>query len=501
MRRMQKQVCLLALVVASFALPAAAQSQPDAMAEKIFLSGMNLMRDKYYQQAIQDFTSLLSSYPTSSYADNAYLEMGKYYYFIERSTAKALDSFEQIINKYQGRDTTADAYYYKGVIVFEGAAGEQQLQDALANFMRTVQFYPNSPIVADSLYQTGLVEWRLQHFDQAAEHFQRCAFEHPAAPIAPAAQLALGRTWFFLGKVDRALVEIQRVRDLYVDRPEAAVALRWLTLLWRLYYQPKLDSSQLFKYAALQTVKGPGAIEECSGLAFDPAQVLHFSDPKTSRLQIVGPDFRVTGGVGARKPAGVCFDRRGAFYLADGTGILSKEAFLPLSWTKPGKKESEPVEKAVDVVRTTLNDFYVLNAADDRVLHYAPDMRFDSVFAPSAEGGVESIAIDPNDRLAVLFKKDKKVNVYDRRGKLVVTIASSGPGYSLESPIRVRFDIFGHIYVLDKSYRCAFVFDRQGKVLAQALPSLARGVRECAVNDAGEIYMWDEKSSGIWVVR
>ncbi|MBI2839911.1 MAG: outer membrane protein assembly factor BamD [Acidobacteria bacterium] len=490
---------LIWLALTNLVLPGIAQpQQQDALAEKMFLSGRNLMRDKYYQQAIQDFKSLISSYPASNFTDNALLELGRYYYHVERNSQEALRFFQQIIDGYQGRDTTADAYYYKGLLLSEGAGSDQQLQDGLANFLRTVQFYPNSLVVEDSLYHAGLVEQRLQHYEQAAEYFERCATEYPSGVAAPSAQLALGDALFYMGKTDRSMQEIQRVRDLYAERPDASAALRSLALLWRFYYQLKIDPGSLYKSQELVVPKGPALIQECGGMVFDPNQVLLFSDPKNARIHIIGSDLRVTGGLGARRPAGVFADSDGGVVAADETGLTTRERFYPLTWTKPEKHESQPVGDAEDVIRTSFGDYYVLESG--RVLHFSRTLVFDSVYAPGSGGGVESISVDAQDRIALLFK-DKKVNIYDRRGKLVVSIPAAGPGYAFQDPTQIRFDSYAHLYVLDRALHAIHIFDRQGKLIYQSVVTGMRSPKRLAVNGSGDIYVWDDKAPGIWVLK
>lgn len=498
MPRMGSRV-LMWLAICNFAAPAIGQpQQQDALAEKMFVSGRNLMRDKYYQQAIQDFKSLISSYPASNFTDNALLELGRYYYHVERNSQEALKFFQQIIDGYQGRDTTADAYYYKGLLLSEGAGGDQQLQDGLANFLRTVQFYPNSLVVEDSLYRAGMVEQRLQHYEQAAEYFERCATEYPSGVVAPAAQLALGNSLFYIGKIDRSMQEIQRVRDIYADRPEASTALRSLALLWRFYYQMKIDPGSMYKSQELVSPKGATPIQECGGMVFDPNEVLLFSDPKNARIHIMASDLRVTGGLAARRPAGVFADSNGGVVAADETGLTTRERFYPLAWTKPEKHESQPVGDAEDVIRTSFGDYYVLESG--RVLHFSRSIVFDSVYAPGSGGGVRSISVDPEDRIALLVK-DKKVNIYDRRGKLVVSIPPAGPGYTFQDPTQIRFDSFGHLYVLDRALRAVHIFDRQGKLIYQSVVAAMRSPKQLAVNGAGDIYVWDDKAPGIWILK
>ncbi|MEW6364508.1 MAG: outer membrane protein assembly factor BamD [Acidobacteriota bacterium] len=479
----------------------AQQNPPEAMAEKLYLNGLKLMGEKLYQQAIQDFQSLLSSFPQSTYADNALLELGKYYFRVERSPQKASEQFERIIREFQGKETAADAYLWKGLVLTESATSEQQLQDGLANFLRTVQFYPSSPAVEQALYQAGITEIRLQHYEPASDYLERCTTDYPLGTAAPGAQLALGKAMFFRGRVERAMLEIQRERDLYPKKSEAAVALRWNSLLWRLYYQPRVDPAGMFKNQTLATIKGTTPVEDCAGLAFDSNQLLYFSDPKAQRIRTIDSDLRVTGGFNAREPAGIFIDSGGGYYVADSTGIAARDTFRPLSYLKGTKRESEIVEKARDVFRTSYGDFYLLEGGDGKVLHYTSSFGFDSVYAPSLDGGVEAMSIDLYDRIALLFKREKKINIYDRRGKLVVTVASQGPGYAFQSPSRIRFDAFGHLYVLDKDLHAVHIFDRDGKLLYQCVVPTMRAPREMAITDSGEIYVWDDKSAGIWVLK
>lgn len=502
MPQMRRSVLLFWLLVGIARFSGAQQDQSDALAEKMFQTAKGLMRDKLYDQAIQDYKTIVNSYPRSGYADNALLELGKYYYQVERNTVEAARYFQQIIENYQGKESTADAYYYKGILLTEGPTTEQQLQDGLANFLRTIQFYPESLVVEEALYRAGVVEQRLQHYEQSAEYFERGATEYPSGVTAPAAQLALGSTLFYDGKIERALTELQRVRNLYPERPEAAVALHWQTLIWRLYYQTKVDPAGVYRNAELLVMKaGAQPVRECAGLVFDAAQVMYVSDPKDLRVHVVGADMRVTGGYAARKPGGVFVGADGSFIVADGTGISTRDRFFPLAWAKGEKRETQPVEKASDAVRTSFGDYFVLDDEGGRVMHFSSSLVFDSLFAPAGSGGVESISVDPQDRLALLFKDSRKINIYDRRGKLTTSIAISGQGYALQEPVEIRFDRFGHLYVLDKSLHAVYAFDRQGKVMCQASLGTTRSPRHIAISDTGDLYVWDDKSAAIVVLR
>ncbi len=85
---------------------------------RIYESGMAFMLNKNYEEAIKEFQTLVEQYPHSEKADDALLEIGKYYYLVHQNE-KALTYFDKIIKDYKKSNSYDNALYYKALILLD----------------------------------------------------------------------------------------------------------------------------------------------------------------------------------------------------------------------------------------------------------------------------------------------------------------------------------------------------------------------------------------------
>lgn len=78
---------------------------------------------------------------------------------------------------------------------------------------------------AESLYKTGVQQFRRGAYETAREAFRRVLSAHPRHELAPDAQFFLARTFRDAGEARRALEEFQRVLELYPNSGRAPAAL------------------------------------------------------------------------------------------------------------------------------------------------------------------------------------------------------------------------------------------------------------------------------------
>ncbi|MDF2177204.1 tol-pal system protein YbgF [Aliiglaciecola sp. CAU 1673] len=98
-----------------------------------------ILRDKRYDDAIPAFENFLQTYPSSSYAANAYYWLGQLQ-FNKQAWDKATQQFERVVNNYPDSNKRADSLLKMGMI----AQNQGNLARAQQLFERVIKEFPNS---------------------------------------------------------------------------------------------------------------------------------------------------------------------------------------------------------------------------------------------------------------------------------------------------------------------------------------------------------------------
>jgi DNA-binding beta-propeller fold protein YncE len=134
--------------------------------------------------------------------------------------------------------------------------------------------------------------------------------------------------------------------------------------------------------------------------------------------------------------------------------------------------------------------------------------RFDAAgkfVGPFAAFRANRVAVGPGDVVALLDRDANTISLYDRNGKAGVKIQAHGTGREIEKPTDLAFDSMGHLYVLDRA--AVLVFAPDGKfVTSFSVPDTKSpgGFRDgwaLALDDAGRLYLYDEKAERIQVYQ
>src|SRR5512143_334738 len=83
----------------------------DDPAKGHYESALFFLESQKYQQAIDDLTFIVKSFPQSPYADEALLQLGSYYLDKQNDLDKALEYFQQIKDNYTQSNSAPAAYY------------------------------------------------------------------------------------------------------------------------------------------------------------------------------------------------------------------------------------------------------------------------------------------------------------------------------------------------------------------------------------------------------
>jgi len=130
---------------------AAAQSTPAGGDQAQYDAAFKLIQDRHYAEAANAFQHFLAMFPASTLADNAQ-------YWL------------------------AETYYVRS-----------QFQDALGQFQKVVDNYPQSAKVADALLKVGYCNYELKHWDAARTALERVTRDYPNTTAARLAAQRLDR--------------------------------------------------------------------------------------------------------------------------------------------------------------------------------------------------------------------------------------------------------------------------------------------------------------------
>jgi outer membrane protein assembly factor BamD (BamD/ComL family) len=103
-----RRTLLLLLLMPSLA---AAQTSPEDQARGLLEDGRTYRKDGKLKQALDNFQTIVSGFPNTSFVDDALLEIGRYYLEVDRDVAKARDAFEQVTKRFPQRDGAPVAHY------------------------------------------------------------------------------------------------------------------------------------------------------------------------------------------------------------------------------------------------------------------------------------------------------------------------------------------------------------------------------------------------------
>ena len=106
---------------------------------EVYQEALKLYEEKQYQEAKTRFEAFISSYPESSYLDNAYYWLGECY-FDEQDYDRAIDVFSKVTEAYQHSSKAADALYKIGICHLR----QNRMEEGIDTLEEVMLLYPYS---------------------------------------------------------------------------------------------------------------------------------------------------------------------------------------------------------------------------------------------------------------------------------------------------------------------------------------------------------------------
>ncbi|WP_243302344.1 tetratricopeptide repeat protein [Geothrix oryzisoli] len=461
-----------------------ARAQEGDLAERLYQSGERAYATKAYQEALDTWSQLLQAAPKSEFAPRALLALARHQVEVEHKPEAAMPYLDRLKGDYLRAPEAADGLLLRGTLLARQARRAADLKDAMAEFNRVIDLFPEAPAVPEARFRLGRA-WRDQgQWGRALHQFVEAFVVRPDAAIAPRAMLEAAETLDLLGDLPGCLRLLQQLRTAAPRSPEAQEAawrlavrvkhrlqkpplanegvwpagrVKWLktpTLLATaadgdlLIYQNGLDRAFRFHQGEL-TPAGAGAPGAKAMVAAPAGEVWLLAKTGLLREQVAAP--MPLGGLSAI--SGAALDRWGALWVADAkTPALT--VFSPDGTSRP-------------VASPTANAL-------------APLPTGGLVIAADADRKLLFLDADGQPRTVVPYGKDLPATF-----RYVVALASDGAG---QVAALVEGGDFGEGVV---------IFGPQGAVLRQATfksLGISGRITSLAMDHAGGLILCDRRN-------
>ena len=213
-------------------MPVLAQTptQDAGLAERLYRSGDRAYSDKGYKEALETWAQLLQAAPRSSYAPQVLLRLARHQVEIEQKPEAAMPYLDRLRSEFIKAPEAAEGLLLRGVLLARQARRPADLKDAMAEFNRVLDLFPDAPACAEARLQLGRA-WRDQGQAGRALPFFIDAFRLcEESPTAAPAMLEAAKALDTLGDLPGCLRLLQRLRAKAPQSPEAREA-EWRTAL------------------------------------------------------------------------------------------------------------------------------------------------------------------------------------------------------------------------------------------------------------------------------
>jgi TolA-binding protein len=214
-------------------LPSGLQAQEADLAERLYLSGERAYATKAYKEALDTWTQLIQSNPTSPFAPKALLKLAQHQVEVEGKPEAAFPFLDRLKVDYINSPEAADGLLLRGKLLMLQAHRPVDLKDPMAEFNRVLDLYPDAQACAETRFLLGR-GWKLQgQWGRALQQFLDAFRLRVDARIAPQAMLEAAEVMDLMGDLPGCLRMLQDLRTQYPDQPEAKEAA------WRMVVRVK----------------------------------------------------------------------------------------------------------------------------------------------------------------------------------------------------------------------------------------------------------------------
>ena len=485
-------------LVATLGVTAGAQPSNEPFARRQFESGMTFLENHRYSEAMKDLQAVVDSFPGSSVADDALLQIAQFQLENAHDLDAAQTAVEKLLKEYPDADSAPMAHVLSGRISFSKARTAASVDAALASYERVPRLFPGNEAVAAAGYYAGETLRTMRRDADALERYRRVSIEFPRTIWAARADLSAGYCLVQQGKAAQAVQLFQHARQLQPGTPTARLGLNLNSIAYRLYLH---GSQPAFAYTNKPIGPERSEFRDVTGIAFDRDGQLMLGHK--GGITFFKPDGTVGQTVTSSNMSAFFVDDQGRIVIArEGTLVAGRaEAIAFAGLNSDG--EMRAVDDITSVLMNDQGERIIANPKGRTVIRAMPNGRFVSVFAT---GNIERMSQNWMGDIAMIDRSSRTVLIADRDGKVVSKIPAKGTGYEFGDPTDIAFDLLGHVYVLDRGRSAVFVFGPKGAlvaslVLTDKMPGALNHGAALGVDGAGRLHVFDDRSRRIQVYQ
>ncbi len=489
------------MVVASLLLAASLGAQSpreEELARSQYQSGLDFLQSRRYAEAIKDFQAVVDSFPKSSVADAALVQIGMYQLDVARNPEAAQAATDKLLKEYPSGAAAPMAYVMAGRLAITKGRAAADVEAAMASFERVSRLFPGSEAVAAANHYAGIALWLVRRNEEALDRFRRVTMEYPRSIWSARATLAAAVVLVQTDRAMRALEELQRVRLQFAGTPEAATALNFNTIIYRLYVRPPQPSYAFSgKYIGAETAK----FRDVVGVTVNDAGQIILGH-KTG-ISVFDAKAALVKTVTAEEPSAFFTDEKGRLVTVRRDTLVAEGGDYAAISIPQKDGKLRPADEIPSVLPLSNGDRLISDRKGKAVIRVAINGKYLKNFATL---NAERMVMNQLEDVAILDKDTKSVVVVDREGKQLIKILPKGTGYELDNPVDVAFDPFGNIYVLERGKPALHVFNPKNKLLASfSMPEKDPGSfprpQAFGLDGAGRVYLFDDRSQRIQVYQ
>jgi TolA-binding protein len=481
--------------------PAPSTSPRDEeFARRQYESGLSFLQSTRYTEAVKDFLAVADSFPRSAVADDALLQIALYQLDVAHDVAATQTTIDRLLKDYPDADAAPMAYVVAGRLAITKGRATSNVDVALASFERVPRLFPGADAVPAAGFYAGQTLRTVRRMDDALDKFGRVAMDYPGTVWAARATVAAAAFLVQSGRGVRAIEGLQRVREQFPGSPEAALALAYNSIIYRLYIRAPAQPAYAFsRYVGSEAAKFKDVVGVRTN---DAGQVLLGHKQGVSIFDAKATLVRTVTSV---EPSAFFLDDRGRVVVARRDTLIEdggQTVSIAVPATSAGGKP-RVVEEIPSAAARSDGERLVIDRKGKVVIRLSAAGKFGGTFATV---NAERLALNWLEDVAMIDRDAKGIVIVDRDGKPLARIPAKGPGYELDNPVDLAFDPLGHLYVLDRGKASILVFSPKNRLIAtisvpEKEPGAFQKAQALAVDAAGRLYVFDERSQRLQVYQ
>ena len=485
------------LAVGVLPLAISAQGDVEELARRQFDSGLEFYRAGRYAEALKDFQTVAEGYATSTVADDAMLAIAQYQLEVLQDAAAARNSADALVKRYAATDAAPMGYVIAGRATLQIDPSPAGLDSALASFDRVPRLFPRSEAVAPALYYGAEIDRRAGRAGEALDRLRRVTTQYPRSTWAARAGLMESSLLLAGGEPKEAMRTLQRIVRRFGSGAEASTARAWNTILYRLYLRPPAQQPYVL---STRSIAGPaGRLRDVEAIALTRDATLGVAT--RAGILVLDQKGTIVRQAPASEPRQISFDNRGRALIVQKAIVAyeSEKGLQRLALTAASSAGPRLLQDISAGARLSTGELIVADRDTRTVSRFDASGRF---VAPFGTGRVARIAVANNDEVAMLDDDTHAVTWTDRGGKPLAKIPARGTGYVLESHGDLAFDVFQHLYVLDRTK--VFVFAPGGRLVTTFSPEAPGALRSgsaLALDEAARLYIYDNAQDRVLIYQ